>query len=230
MADHRSSGDVLGVCAAGVILVPLPRRDDGGTVWFVVDPASTAASVEAARRNRPDPRCRHSAPRRLRRRRKPWCSTVSTTMPRGTSLSRCRRARPPALSDGPWMRSPRTCARGSSSASPSAPSRRCSTKRRCCSSTANWPRRRRGTRCAPSMKRRSSGSWPPPARPSWLSRRPPNCCSTRSRCSAPSGSRGNTTFTCTGDAPPVWPRRWDRSPAGRDDWASWAGRTSVTCR
>ena len=39
------SGDVLGVCSAGVILTAA-RRDDGGTLWFVVDPASTAASVE----------------------------------------------------------------------------------------------------------------------------------------------------------------------------------------
>ena len=47
MADHRCrSGDVLGVCAAGVILAAA-RSEDGGTLWFVVDPASTAASVEA---------------------------------------------------------------------------------------------------------------------------------------------------------------------------------------
>ncbi len=41
-----ASGDVPGVCAAGVILAAA-RSEDGGTLWFVVDPASTAASVEA---------------------------------------------------------------------------------------------------------------------------------------------------------------------------------------
>ena len=34
------------MCAAGVILAAA-RSEDGGTLWFVVDPASTAASVEA---------------------------------------------------------------------------------------------------------------------------------------------------------------------------------------
>ena len=41
-----SSGDVLGVCSAGLILTAA-RRDDGETLWFVVDPASAAVSVEA---------------------------------------------------------------------------------------------------------------------------------------------------------------------------------------
>jgi alkylation response protein AidB-like acyl-CoA dehydrogenase len=41
-----SSGDVLGVCSAGVILTAA-RRDDGGTLWFAVNPDVASVSVEA---------------------------------------------------------------------------------------------------------------------------------------------------------------------------------------
>lgn len=41
-----SSGDVLGLCSAGVI-VAAARRDDGKTLWFVVDPSVASASVES---------------------------------------------------------------------------------------------------------------------------------------------------------------------------------------
>ena len=41
-----SSGDVLGVRSAGVILAAA-RRDDGATLWFVVDPDIASASVQA---------------------------------------------------------------------------------------------------------------------------------------------------------------------------------------
>ena len=41
-----SSGVVVGVRSAGVILAAA-RRGDGGTLWFVVDPATASATVEA---------------------------------------------------------------------------------------------------------------------------------------------------------------------------------------
>ena len=40
-----SSGDVLGACSAGVILAAA-RRDDAGTLWFVVDPDIATVSIE----------------------------------------------------------------------------------------------------------------------------------------------------------------------------------------
>ena len=40
-----SSGDVLGVCSAGVILAAA-QREDGASLWFVVDPAGASVSVE----------------------------------------------------------------------------------------------------------------------------------------------------------------------------------------
>lgn len=43
-----SSGDVLGACSAAVVLAAA-HTEDGGTLWFVVDPAASTVSVEACR-------------------------------------------------------------------------------------------------------------------------------------------------------------------------------------
>ena len=97
-----SSGDVLGVCSAGVILAAA-KRDDDETLWFVVDPA--VASVEVARVMAPtSPSTSGSCISTATTYRMRWCSTVSTTMRRGTSPSRCRHALLPEHCDGPWMR------------------------------------------------------------------------------------------------------------------------------